>query len=76
MTNNQPSKSPASAAAPPARFRQTGKMPSLVFGDDVFISYSRRRGAEYALAVRNLTVEEWNRTFPTQPYRKFFEGIR
>jgi len=75
MTNNQPSKSPASAAAP-ARFRQTDQMRRFVFGDDVFISYSRRRGAEYALAVRNLTVEEWNRTFPTQPYRKFFEGIR
>jgi WD40 repeat protein len=27
-------------------------------------------------AVRNLTVEEWNRTFPTQPYRKFFASIR
>ena len=52
MTNNQPSKSPASAAAP-ARFRQTDQMRRFVFGDDVFISYSRRRGAEYALALAN-----------------------
>lgn len=53
MTNNQPTNSPASTSAPPARFGQTGKMRRFVFGDDVFISYSRRRGAEYALALAN-----------------------
>src|SRR5688500_14025051 len=54
MTNNQPMNSPASTSAPPSRFGQTGKMRRFVFGDDVFISYSRRRGAEYALALANV----------------------
>lgn len=52
MTNHQPN-NPASTSALPARFGQTGKMRRFVFGDDVFISYSRRRGAEYALALAN-----------------------
>lgn len=43
----------ANAPARRARTNKTDKLRRFVFGDDVFISYSRRKGAEYALALAN-----------------------